>query len=359
MHEVVLSSTAFIHGSDLVTNDELVESFNAYAAQNPETVKPSSSEFIEKASGIRQRYVIDKAGVLDVERMRPKVRERSIDEPSLQAEFCLEPARRALEAAKLKAEDVDLVIVACSNLQRAYPAVAIEVQSLLGTSGSGYDMNVACGSATFASHNAIQSVRTGAARAALVLSPEITSGHLNWRDRDTHFIFGDGCTAIVFQRKDDCQVDGAFKVVSSKAETKLSNNLRNNFGYLNTAEDADPNSQDKLFVQRGRSVFKEVVPLAAAHMKSHWETVGSPEVARLWLHQANQSMNELIAKMFLGRPATPEEAPIVLDRYANIAACGSVIAFHETKEQLKSGEWGIICSFGAGYSVGSLIVQKA
>lgn len=358
MYNVALAATGFTHAPDLITNDELVECFNAYAALHPETVKPSSSEFIEKASGIRQRYVIDKSGILDVDRMRPRIRPRSNEEVSLQAEFCLQAAQQALETSNTAPEEIDLIVVSSSSIQRPYPAIAIEVQAILGTTGLAYDMNVACGSATIASHNAICAIRSGACRAALVVSPEITSGHLNWRDRDTHFIFGDGCTAAVYKRLEDTQCPHSYRVVSTKAETKLSNNLRNNFGYLNSCEDADPNDPDKLFVQKGRSVFKEVCPMAATHITNHWKQVGEPTFRRLWLHQANQSMNELIAKMFLGRPALPGEAPLVLDRFANIAACGSFIAFHETRHELQPGEWGIICSFGAGYSIGSLVLQK-
>jgi beta-ketodecanoyl-[acyl-carrier-protein] synthase len=95
-----------------------------------------------------------------------------------------------------------MVLVACSNMQRAYPAMAVEVQDALGIDGYGFDMNVACSSATFGIQQAVAAVQSGQARAVLVLNPEITSGHLNWRDRDSHFIFGDACTAIIVEAAD-------------------------------------------------------------------------------------------------------------------------------------------------------------
>ena len=94
--------------------------------------------------------------------------------------------------------DIDAVIVA-SNLQRAYPAMAVEIQDALGIEGYGFDMNVACSSATFGIQQARDAVANGSARCVLMVNPEICSGHLNFRDRDSHFIFGDVCTAVIVE----------------------------------------------------------------------------------------------------------------------------------------------------------------
>ena len=82
------------------------------------------------------------------------------------------------------------------------------------------------------------------------------------------------------------------------------------------------------------------------------------DLTRWWLHQANLNMNLLISKRILGRQATAEEAPIVLDEYANTASAGSLIAFNLHHKDLQEGDMGVICSFGAGYSIGSLVVKK-
>jgi beta-ketodecanoyl-[acyl-carrier-protein] synthase len=107
-------------------------------------------------------------------------------------------------------------------------------------------------------------------------------------------------------------------------------------------------------------VFKDVCPLAAEHIREHLAThdLEPDNLSRWWLHQANINMNTLISRRLLGREATLDEAPIVLDRYANTASAGSVIAFNLYNEDLNSGDYGILCSFGAGYSIGSLLVQK-
>jgi len=81
-------------------------------------------------------------------------------------------------------------------------------------------------------------------------------------------------------------------------------------------------------------------------------------LSRLWLHQANLSMNQLISRRVLVREATAEEAPVILDRYANTSSAGSIIAFHLHNHDLKAGDLGVICSFGAGYSAGCLLVRK-
>ncbi len=91
---------------------------------------------------------------------------------------------------------------AASNMQRAYPAMAIEVQQALGIEGFAFDMNVACSSATFGIKTAADFIATGSAEAVLMVNPEICSGHLNFRDRDSHFIFGDVATAVIVERAD-------------------------------------------------------------------------------------------------------------------------------------------------------------
>jgi beta-ketodecanoyl-[acyl-carrier-protein] synthase len=357
---------------NVISNEELVASYNEYARRYNEhhatqiaagecvALAPSSPEFIEKASGIRQRYVLEKAGVLDPERMRPQLPKRGNDELSLMAEMAVAAATEALQRAGRTAAEVDLVIVACSNFQRPYPAIAIEVQAALGCGGYGYDMNVACSSATFAIEQAANAVRAGSARTALVVSPEICSGHLDFRDRDCHFIFGDVATAVVIEAQPSGRQVAAWEILGSRAQTQFSNNIRNNGGFLDRCEPEGSGGRDKLFVQEGRKVFKEVCPLAAEHIEAQLNAFGHTpaDVRRFWLHQANLAMNQLIARRLLQRDATADEAPIILDTFANTASAGSVIAFHRNSDDLPEGSLGVLCSFGAGYSIGSHLLRR-
>lgn len=372
MNTVVISGTGLFTPSLSISNEELIASFNAYVnqfnTQNAAAIssgevtalEESSVGFIEKASGIKSRFVIDKEGVLDINRMVPRIPERSDDAPSVMCEMAVAAATQALERAGRTAADVDAVICAASNMQRGYPAMAVEIQQALGIEGFGYDINVACSSATFGIQAAVTAIQSGQARAVLVVNPEITSGHLNWRDRDSHFIFGDACTAILLERADLATSDNQFDIVGMKLKTQFSNNIRNNFGFLNRADESGIGKPDKLFRQQGRKVFKEVCPMAAATITATVQDAGIqiPEVQRFWLHQANLNMNLLIARMILGRDATPEESPTILDTYANTSSAGSIIAFHKHQADLAKGAVGVICSFGAGYSIGCIVVKK-
>ncbi|KZX90355.1 MAG: beta-ketoacyl-ACP synthase III [Sulfitobacter sp.] len=372
MYQAAITGTGVFTPQQTITNAELVEAFNAYAdlynAENAEAIDAgtleakahSSEEFIVKASGIEQRYVMDKSGVLDPNVMHPLLRQRADEEPSLMAEMAVDAAQKALAAARKSADDVDAVICAASNLERAYPAVAIEIQELLGVKGFAFDMNVACSSATFGIQAAADMIRSGSIRSALVVNPEICSAHLEWRDRDCHFIFGDVATATLLERAED--VEGpCFDVISTRCATEYSNNIRNNNGFLRRSRpDGLSDRRDMQFMQNGRKVFKEVLPMVADHIGGHMADNGleSDDLKRIWLHQANKSMNDFIGRKVLGREPELGEQPNILQDYANTSSAGSIIAFAKNSDDLQDGDTGLICSFGAGYSVGSVIVKK-
>lgn len=370
--QVVISGAGLWTPEHSISNTELVDSYNQYAEsfnhENRQAIeageleaKPlSSAEFVEKASGIKSRHVYIKDGVLDIERMRPRIPERSDDELSHQAEIALNAANKALKAANKSAADIDAVIVSCAYTQRSYPAIAIEVQGALGIKGFGFDMLVACSAATFGVHRAYEMIAAQTAKCVLVINPELVSPQVNYTDRDSHFIFGDVATAMVVEHQDTATSEHQFEILSTQAVTEFSSNIRSNFGYMTRAFDSSPYAADKLFHQEGRKVFKEVCPMAAAHIEAHLQKhdLTPADVSRWWLHQANINMNTLITKKLLGRPAQAEEAPIVLDTYANTASAGSIIAFNLHHQDLQSGDFGLICSFGAGYSIGSMVVRK-
>lgn len=369
---VVISGFGLWTPEHSISNEELVQAYNEYAnsynlvhadeiAAGQRDAKPlSNAEFIEKASGIKSRFVYRKEGALDPERMRPYIEPRANDQLSHQAEIAVAAAQKALLKANKKAQDIDAVIVACSYTQRAYPAIAIEVQQELGIQGFAFDMLVACSSATFALQRGYEMLSAGTAKTVLIINPELTSPQNNWRDRDSHFIFGDISVATVMECAESCTAEESYEVLSTKAVTLFSNNIRSNFGYLAYTDDTDPFGQDKFFIQNGRKVFKEVCPMAVEHLSTQLQAIGlsNQQVSRWWLHQANINMNLLIGKKLLGREATQEEAPIILDQYANTASAGSLIAFNLYQSDLKTGDIGVICSFGAGYSIGSLVVRK-
>lgn len=373
MTKVQISGTGLFTPKEILTNDELVESYNSFVdefnLENKDKIdkgeidelQKSNTEFIEKASGVKSRYVQNKSGILDTKFMRPRLRERSESELSNLAEMGVAAAKQAIKNANISADKIDAVIVACSNLERPYPAIAIEIQNALNINGFAFDMNVACSSATFGIQTIFDMIKSGSIRSALMVNPEICSGHLNFKDRDCHFIFGDVATAVIIEEFDEkSNSPNTYEILGTKLYTEFSNNIRNNYGFLNSSSPEGVDQPDKLFHQNGRQVFKEVVPKVASLIKDHLETnnIEVKDIKAMYLHQANENMNRLISKYILGEEATRDFAPIVLDEYANTSSAGSIIAFHKHNQSLKENDLAIICSFGAGYSIGNVIVRK-
>ncbi len=370
MRQACIAATGLYTPPHAISNAELVEAFNVYVERHNrdqsaaiargdiEALTPSSVEFIEKASGVKSRFVMEKSGILDPELMRPILPERPDEEISLLAEMAVLAARDALDRWGKPASSIGAVLCAASNMQRPYPAMAVEIQDALGIGGFAFDMNVACSSATFGIKTAADYIATGSADAVLVVNPEVCSGHLNFRDRDSHFIFGDVATAVIVERAD--QARGGWDILGTRLKTQFSNNIRNNFGFLNRCAPEGRDRPDKLFVQQGRKVFKEVVPMVAEMIVEQAADLGieTSALKRLWLHQANINMNEMIGRRVLGRDPSPEENVVILDTYANTSSAGSIIAFHTHSEDLAAGDTGLICSFGAGYSAGTVFVRR-
>jgi beta-ketodecanoyl-[acyl-carrier-protein] synthase len=368
---VVISGTGLYTPPEKISNDELVACFNSYVdkfnADNAQAIlqgevaalSQSNSAFIEKASGIKNRYVMSKKDILNVDIMKPIFAERPNNVLSMQAEIGVAAAKKAMEAANKTAEDIDLVIVACAYTQRSYPAMAIEIQQSLGCDGWGFDMLVACSAATFGIINAANAIRSGTAKTVLVINPEILSPQINYRDRDSHFIFGDVATASIIEDESTATGEHVFKIIAEQPITQFSNNIRSNIGYMNQCSPETVNDVDKYFIQQGRKVFKEVLPMVSNLIASQMDKINlAPEdIKRLYLHQANINMNNFIGKKVLGRDPTPQEAPIILDEYANTSSAGCIIALHKYHDGLNSGDKSVLCSFGAGYSACCLILE--
>jgi beta-ketodecanoyl-[acyl-carrier-protein] synthase len=164
----------------------------------------------------------------------------------------------------------------------------------------------------------------------------------------------------LIERDDDLETPH-FKIKSTKLATQFSNNIRNNNGFLRRSRDQMDDRRDMQFMQNGRKVFKEVLPLVSKHIADHMDDEGlqATDLKRLWLHQANKTMNDYIGKKVLGRDPLAGEQPNILQDYANTSSAGSIIAFAKYSSDMVKGDVGLICSFGAGYSVGSVILERA
>ncbi|GGY37498.1 beta-ketoacyl-ACP synthase III [Bacterioplanes sanyensis] len=371
MSDIVISGTGLFVPPHQITNDELVAAYNAYverhneqhaeaiAAGERQALSPSSSEFIEKASGIKARYAMYKDGIINPDIMHPVFEPTQKGRTPEMVTMGIAAAKEAMAQANKKPEDIDLVIVSSTFRQRDYPGMAVEIQRDLGIQGSAYDMGIACSSATFGMINAFAALKAGIARCVLFVNPEFTTPGLNFKSRDSHFIFGDVATAAVLEPADTCTSEQAFRIVDTKQFTQYSDNIRSDASYADYCFEDLPEDRP-FFKQEGRKVFKELLPLVTRFITEQLaENQLEPQsLKRMWLHQANINMNNFAVKKLLGRDPVGDEAPIVLDEFANTASSGSVIAFHRYKQDFEQGDKGLICSFGAGYSIGSLLVEK-
>lgn len=371
MSEIVLSGSGLFVPPHQVTNDELVTAYNQYVTEynnvnaaaiakgECEALPLSSSEFIEKASGIKSRYAMHKDGMLDPKRMKPLFQpSQEGNEPEV-VTMGIAAAKEAMAQANKQASDIDMLIVATTNHQRSYPSIAVEIQDKLGIKGFAYDMGIACSSATFGLISAYAAVKAGLAKCVLIVNPEFATPQVNLKSRDSHFIFGDVATAAIIEHTSSCNSDTAFTILHTQQMTQYSDNIRCDGNYTDHCFDDLPEDRP-FFKQQGKKVFKELLPLVTQFIEQQLadNQLIASDLKRMWLHQANINMNLFAAKKLLGRLPEAHEAPIVLDEFANTASSGSVIAFHRYKADFVTGDKGLICSFGAGYSIGSLLVQK-
>ncbi len=140
--------------------------------------------------------------------------------------------------------------------------------------------------------------------------------------------------------------------------SKFSNNVRNNCGFLNRCDAEGRDNADKLFYQQGRRVFRDIVKLVpqviTTQLGEHKLTPS--DVSRFWLHQANARLNAAVGERLVGE-ASNGRLPTVLETHANTAAAGAVLTFDKHRDDLRPGDYGVLCAFGAGYTVGSLLLR--
>ncbi len=375
MSKVVISGTGVFTPPDSVSNEALVESYNAYAEkwniENADAIavgtleakEASSTAFIEKASGIKSRYFMEGSGATDPNRMYPRTAEGASEDwegTPTQVKMALAAAEEALAEAKLSGEDIDMIVMSSSVWERFFPSMAIELQNILGSKGFALDMSMACSSATFGISSAMDALASGMATKALVVTAEYASPLVNFEDRDSHFIFGDAAVAMVLEKEGDTKSEQAFRINSRKLETDFSTNIRSGFGSRVLIERDKVGHPVQRFKQNGRAVFKELLPKVIELVQTHLKDTGRSvkDFKRFWLHQANINMNVFATRKLLGKDPSQQDAPIILDEYGNTAGAGCMIAFHKHKDDFKAGDLGLICSFGASYSIGCLEVER-
>lgn len=303
----------------VVTNDEL--------AARLET----SDEWIKSRTGITRRHI---AGPDDTA-----------------ASMGAKAASRALEYAGLAATDIDAVIVGTSTPDQAFPATAVRIQAELGmTQGFGFDIAAACSGFIFALSTADSFIRSGLARNVLVIGSEVYSRIVDWSDRGTCVLFGDGAGAVV--------VSGTDQVGDS--------------GILSTHLHSDGTAGDLLYVDgavgrpemsghlkmNGRDVFRHAVAKLSSSVDEALEAEGLSYSDVSWLvpHQANIRIIEGVGKK-LGLP--PEQVVVTVDRHANTSAASIPLALDEAVRdgRIKKGDLVLMEALGGGLTWGSALAR--
>lgn len=369
MYQVVLTGSGFHVPPYEVTNQQLAEVYNRYVSQfNQENgsaieagqiapLKESSPDFIEALSGIHSRYFLTRDGILDPDIMQPLLPATGLERPSFQLQLAVPAIQQALDEAGVRPEQIDALYLASSLCERTFPSVAIELQAFLGAQGMACAIHMAASSALYALQQAHLLLQTGAAQRALIVVPEINSAQLDFRDRFSHFLFGDGCAVLLLEREDVAVCKAGFVVHSCQVASHYSTQIHNLNGDLLRTHPESRYLLERLYRQSGPSVGETLLPLVCAHIQQHLDSAGLAvgNITQFWLHQANQHFQSAIAAS-LG--LAPERLPSLLQQYGNLAAAGAPACFHHFKHILASGEHGIMAAYGAGYAMGSVLLTR-
>lgn len=301
--------------------------------QELSTMVDTSDEWIQQRTGIKQRHIAA--------------------EGETTSDLAVAAARQALSASGLEVADIDLVIVATTTPDRTFPATAVLVQQKLGmTHGMAFDMQAVCSGFVYAVTTADAYLRSGMAKRALIIGAETFSRILDWQDRTTCVLFGDGAGAMVLEA------------------TELDEGEER--GVLGSALRSDGNHWDKLYVDggvsstgtvghvrmAGREVFKHAVGMISDVVDGTLAKAGKKVDELDWFvpHQANRRIIEASGKK-LGVPI--EKVVITVDHHANTSAASVPLALTEAVAdgRIKSGDLVMLEAMGGGFTWGAALIR--
>ena len=292
----------------------------------------SSDEWIVERTGIRQRYM---AG-----------------EGETTSSLATEAARRALEAAGMEAKTIDLIVLATATPDQTFPASATIVQHNLGCNGGiAFDVAAVCSGFLYAMATADSMLRTGMANRALVIGAETFSRILDWEDRTTCVLFGDGAGAIVLEAQDVAE-DGPGLLA-----TRLhADGAHNQLLYV----DGGPSTTGTVghLRMKGREVFRHAVVNLADVLNETLELAGVSASQIDWIvpHQANARILDATARK-LGLPM--ERVVVTVDRHANTSAASVPLAYDTAVRdgRIKPGDLVMFEAMGGGFTWGASLAR--
>lgn len=297
-------------------------------------VVETSDEWIAQRTGIRERHIAA--------------------EDETTASLGEAAARAALENAGLTTDDIDLIVLATSTPNNTFPASAVEIQRRLGmTHGYAFDMQAVCSGFIYAINTADLHLRGGMARRALVIGSETFSRILDWEDRTTCVLFGDGAGAIVLE--------------ATEGDGTLADR-----GILGASLRSDGSHREKLYVDggpsttgtvghlrmEGREVFKHAVGMISDVIEAVFaqSNITAEDIDWFVPHQANKRIIDASAKK-LG--IAPEKVVITVDRHGNTSAASVPLALHEAVSdgRIKKGDLVLLEAMGGGFTWGAVLLR--
>ncbi len=300
---------------------------------NLEKIVDTNDQWIRERTGIEQRHI------------------------SADGELCsdlgVNAAKQAMENAGVAVNDIDLIVVATSTPDQMFPSTACIIQSKLGAKCPAFDVTAACSGFVYALSTADSYIRAGAAKNVLVIGAETYSRILNWKDRNTCVLFGDGAGAVVLQASDEPGVLSVKIGADGDYKDLLGIPWGVSQGYDALTEET------KWFDMKGNDVFKHAVKTLSGIALDILNDNGfDPYATDYWLvpHQANIRILKSTAKKI----KLPEEKVIVtVDKHANTSAASIPLALHDAleSEKIKPGDLALLEAFGVGLTWGAALVR--
>lgn len=304
----------------IVTNDDLAK------------IVETNDEWIRTRTGIRQRRIATSEGTSDL---------------------AAKAAERAIEQAGIKPEEIDLIILATSSQDYCFPSGACEVQGRVGAVNAVcYDLSAACTGFVFALNTAQAFIQSGVYRTALVVGSEVLSKLIDWKDRSTCVLFGDGAGAVVL-RADETGILGFQMHSDGTKGNVLTCGARSNGNFL-----MNQKPELSYMTMDGQEVFKFAVKKVPEVISQLLEKTGTPieEIRYFVLHQANYRIIESVAKRL---KVGMEKFPANMEYYGNTSGASIPLLLDEMNRagKLNPGDKIILSGFGGGLTWGATLIQ--
>lgn len=299
-----------------------------------ETIVETSGDWIEQRTGIRQRHIAS--------------------EGETTADIGEKAARAALTDAGVAVADLDMIILATSTPNNTFPATAVDIQARLGMHhGFAFDMQAVCSGFVFALTTADQYIRNGAAKKVLVIGAETFSRIIDWTDRTTCVLFGDGAGAVV--------VEAAIGEGTMADRGILTSHLRSDGSHKEKLYvDGGPSSTGTVghLRMQGREVFRHAAGMITDVIEAAYASTGMTSEDIDWFvpHQANKRIIDASARK-LGLPS--EKVVITVDRHGNTSAASIPLALCEAVRdgRIKRGDIVLLEAMGGGFTWGSVLLR--